>query len=1407
MSQPKQHIPWVRYWTPIDTPIHLEDGAGFLSDPEGRSNRYNNPNCLRIGDLLARRCLVLCGEPGMGKTTAIEDLIAGNSSPMTTHQQPLIHVAWETCSTLDDFDRKTFDSPKWLRWLESDSELTLIVDGVDEAFWVVRNFVDRLRDRLSEDVPLHRLRLILACRRLEWPQNEGQALTDLWPREQTHDAKGRGPVFELCPLTRSAVRLAAEVLKVDPIEFFQAVFERQVQALAARPVTLLMLFAEVQKAGGRLSATHRELYRQACLDMCSEPNPNRARRRARPSSGQDVWAAKRLLAVASRIAALSFLTAKPIIRFEETGETAPGAELTLNEICTGQEKDEDGTFKLEERLVQATLETTLFDGKGMGRCGFQHPTYAECLAGQWLSRLPLPQLRLLLCGRDELGEYVRPQLAEVAAWTAAEREDFFDHILICDPGVLLRSDISHLRDERKARLVERLLEKSARGEHTGERDRRVFYSALAHPGLAQQLRPWLLDASRVIPARWLALDIANACHCRALFKNLFTILRRKDDPITRQAGYALDDLVEPELADALIPIVTGTFDPPQPRFTRRIALRALVQMKLWSVGEAVPWLREIGAQIDLMEHWLAERMQPADLLPTLIAFHGWINVRHLNTGVEHLVNHAMNLALDRVNEPEILEAFLCLIHRRDDEYHGEPIDGAGTWGKRITKDPTIRHRIVSALLQSPDWPAKFNTWAFGSRYLQNEDFPWLLEATAQTPAEFRVRFAMLVRQLATPEIAVAHWELLAAKVVSVPEIAEQFDGLKPPALRRRFAQQAREIKRTQAAQKRKQREFREKRKGESRAEMIELALRAVEDGKLNGWVDLTRWLFVAEDGDDGVRGNHYDPKTSPVWKRADDELQLRLMAAARSYLLAWEQEIPREPNRSTYQADAAFIAAWHLRAELSQSGPLQEAFARNYVRAVVWFSFHEEATAELTALLYPLNPSRCREVFLEELESDATTESGITMAPNPFLTVWDESLTKLVSGFILKSPRRFQTVRCLLESLVKVDPDAVVPIWRQCVKAYRSNRTELTEGMAAATEIVIQAFAAEVWNELYRFLKREPKVAAQAILHAATYGRHQDIKSHAPLSEQQIADFYLLIADFFPPGAPEESTPEGPYTPTPRHDAAHYRTNVLNALTALGTRAAREQLARIAGKASPKERIWILRRRTEAAEIWRRAAWQPLDAAAFATQARRQGAFWIEGIDDLLFVVMDSLERLQKELHENGPGDPLRFWEYRVERKKRVGFRPRVETEIAQRIAEHLRRDLTGPQGAIIRREAEVQWKEWRTDIEVIVAGRAANGTAEEWTVTIETKGCWHSQLRTAPKDQLVDRYLLKSGRTHGVYLVAWFGALTRTRRTKLKQTTRASVEAVFQEICQRAVADAPGLEMRSFVLDCRARG
>src|ERR1043166_8068054 len=68
-----RRIPWKRFWTPWDGKIHCGfDGRGFLDDPEDSWGGCANPNVRSLQELLLKRCVVLSGPPGMGKTVAIE---------------------------------------------------------------------------------------------------------------------------------------------------------------------------------------------------------------------------------------------------------------------------------------------------------------------------------------------------------------------------------------------------------------------------------------------------------------------------------------------------------------------------------------------------------------------------------------------------------------------------------------------------------------------------------------------------------------------------------------------------------------------------------------------------------------------------------------------------------------------------------------------------------------------------------------------------------------------------------------------------------------------------------------------------------------------------------------------------------------------------------------------------------------------------------------------------------------------------------------------------------------------------------------------------------------------------------------------------------------------------------------
>ena len=63
-------IDWRRFWCPRGADIAL-DGGGFLLDPESEYGPHYNPRVVVFEHIASRPCLVLLGEPGIGKTTAL----------------------------------------------------------------------------------------------------------------------------------------------------------------------------------------------------------------------------------------------------------------------------------------------------------------------------------------------------------------------------------------------------------------------------------------------------------------------------------------------------------------------------------------------------------------------------------------------------------------------------------------------------------------------------------------------------------------------------------------------------------------------------------------------------------------------------------------------------------------------------------------------------------------------------------------------------------------------------------------------------------------------------------------------------------------------------------------------------------------------------------------------------------------------------------------------------------------------------------------------------------------------------------------------------------------------------------------------------------------------------------------
>jgi hypothetical protein len=121
--------------------------------------------------------------------------------------------------------------------------------------------------------------------------------------------------------------------------------------------------------------------------------------------------------------------------------------------------------------------------------------------------------------------------------------------------------------------------------------------------------------------------------------------------------------------------------------------------------------------------------------------------------------------------------------------------------------------------------------------------------------------------------------------------------------------------------------------------------------------------------------------------------------------------------------------------------------------------------------------------------------------------------------------------------------------------------------------------------------------------------------------------------------------------------------------------------------------------------------------------------------------------------------------------------------------------------GANIHREVTIQWDQRRTDIEIVVVGHLQQGWPE-LAVILEVKLAWNAGVRLDAKRQLRDRYLKRTGRRRGIYVVVWFECdvwrqKTRPLRAKSVAAAKQEVGAICSQATKLPIVIAP------YVLDC----
>ena len=434
---------WKRFWCPRGAEILLT-GGGFLLDPESEFGSYN-PHVVPFEEIRNKPCLVLLGEPGIGKTTALEHDRAETEAAVRRADE-ILH--WQNLNVYQSdvlLVRSLFEEPAFVNWRTGSGILHLFLDSLDEC--LIR--IDTLAALLAQELarcPIDRLRLRIACRTAMWPGLLETQLKRLWGE----DAIG---VYELVLLRRRDAAAAAASYGISPEAFLSEVDRHEAGALASRPITLRFLLTAYQKCGG-FPPSQVELYKQGCGRLSEEINVNR-----RAARLVGTLAPRQRFHIASRIAALSIFCGRQTIWIGAAADTLEGG-LHLHDVLSGAEPIEGQDLTITEMMVREVLDTGLFSARGPECLGFAHQTYAEFLAAWYLQHrhMDASQMLSLITHAGDEGGRVVPQLQETAAWLASFVPAVYDRIVQSDPQVLLSSDITTMSPAARERLVGWLLQ-------------------------------------------------------------------------------------------------------------------------------------------------------------------------------------------------------------------------------------------------------------------------------------------------------------------------------------------------------------------------------------------------------------------------------------------------------------------------------------------------------------------------------------------------------------------------------------------------------------------------------------------------------------------------------------------------------------------------------------------------------------------------------------------------------------------------------------------------------------------------------------------------------------------------------------------------------------------------------------
>jgi hypothetical protein len=409
------------------------------------------------------------------------------------------------------------------------------------------------------------------------------------------------------------------------------------------------------------------------------------------------------------------------------------------------------------------------------------------------------------------------------------------------------------------------------------------------------------------------------------------------------------------------------------------------------------------------------------------------------------------------------------------------------------------------------------------------------------------------------------------------------------------------------------------------------------------------------------------------------------------------------------------------------------------------FSQHDKY-AELTEAAYKAAPAETLEWLLRTIDKQ-NQESGCLSVLGRFEGISDERLGVALVSKITSTDLKPDVFIAILRFLFERKVMAAQQFARTLIAIPVSKEESAQKSALIAAQLLLKHGANGAWDVIWPATLKDPtfgrtlwtQVAYDAFIHPTN--------AVSNLSDSQVADLCVWLMGEFPPE--EDGPPDMDGHVSPREAIAHFRDSLIPDLRERGTPEACTAIERLMHQFPSFD--WLKSVLVQAQERARRKSWQPPKPAELFALAANHKLRLVRDGDELLALVIDALHRIETRLQSEG------LVQFLWDKIRKDTFQPKDENALSDFVKSFLDNELI-QRGIVVNREVETRRGE-ETDIYVDALVRGQAEQFDKVSVVIETKGCWHRELRDAIETQLVNRYLKDSACRHGLYLVGWFSS------------------------------------------------